>query len=297
MRRVKKGMTLLEVVIALGIMAIMIGPLMNSLLTGVRANKKGEEVQDAKLLGQQIVEKLRLTDDIKAGTLTLDDITLNLGAFVPTGTTGTKGHFPVTSPEVDGYQISGKIHQEDIKIVNENEGSKKYIEKQLGGLIIVDDAGVYYHNGLESLKIGEYLASTGKFTSYTNNEATSIDITFDTTGEGIDKKNIIKLGGVTLSNDTIAPLGIYVRTKNKFNFKISNPTTRTSDVYIFRDSNLSKEEGTLDGKLTLDGKVDKYTNIIYDASSSNTGLYSVKLDILKKGELVEKIESQLYVGE
>ncbi|WP_367173775.1 prepilin-type N-terminal cleavage/methylation domain-containing protein, partial [uncultured Clostridium sp.] len=33
MRRVKKGMTLLEVVIALGIMAIMIGPLMSSLLT------------------------------------------------------------------------------------------------------------------------------------------------------------------------------------------------------------------------------------------------------------------------
>ena len=296
MRRVKKGMTLLEVVIALGIMAIMIGPLMSSLLTAVQANKKGEEVQDAKLLGQQIVEKLRLTDDIKAGTLTLDDITLNLGAFEAAASTGTEGYFPVTSSEIDGYQVSGKIHQKDVKVVNDDT----YLTKDIDLLLVIFNGKIYTAKSSSTKNIINHITNQEDFQSLGIGIGTE-DLTFEVLEgivEGKYKLSIKRLDNEIMNIDDLqgGDIGIYRADSSSAKISIENKTKKVINTYVYKHTNLG--EGLFEVNTKGSEAINFYNNIVFDYNlNRNKGLYSVELELKKDGKFVEKIESQFYLGE
>lgn len=299
MKKVKKGMTLLEVVISLAIIAIMIIPLMNSLLTAVRANKKGEEVQDAKLLGQQFIEKLRLEKDIKSGDISIGGATVTLGSL--TAATGSEpGYYDVTSTEVDGFTIEGKIYEDDVVKINDNEAGKNYLEKKLGALIVVSkDKIKYYSKGTSPDKsiLEIYSDSSSIFTDSGISTTTPVELEFDESGTVGAKVFTIKMNNQSIGVDTVGSLGIYVTEETDFKFNINNKATITQDVVIFRDSKLSEEEGTLSGKITQKGILNVYKNILFDVDKSKTGLYTANLEIKKDGEKIEEIESQFYLGE
>ena len=298
MRRVKKGMTLLEVVISLAIIAIMIVPLMNSLLTAVRANKKGEEVQDAKLLGQQIVEKLRLQEDIEAGNIEINAATVTLGSFnVATGS--ESGYFDVTSTEVDGFTIEGKVVEDDVVNINDNDSGKEYLNKKLGALLVVTKDKIEYYSrtgGDKSIK-EIYSDSASLFLDRPSTATKDVELEFIDNGVVGSKVYSIKLDGNNIATDTTGGLAIYVKEKSDFKFNIKNTSAITQDIVIFRDSSLSKDDGMLKGQITQTGILNMYTNILFDVDKSKTGLYTAKLDIKKDNKTVEKIESQFYLGE
>ena len=299
MRRVKKGMTLLEVVISLAIIAIMIVPLMNSLLTAVRANKKGEEVQDAKLLGQQVIENLRLEDDIEAGNIIgINAATVTLGSFnVATGS--EPGYFDVTSTEVDGFTIEGKVVEDDVVNINDNDSGKEYLNKKLGALLVVTKDKIEYYSrtgGDKSIK-EIYSDSASLFLDRPSTATKDVELEFIDNGVVGSKVYSIKLDGNNIATDTTGGLAIYVKEKSDFKFNIKNTSAITQDIVIFRDSSLSKDDGMLKGQITQTGILNMYTNIFFDVDKSKTGLYTAKLDIKKDNKTVEKIESQFYLGE
>lgn len=299
MKKVKKGMTLLEVVISLAIIAIMIIPLMNSLLTAVRANKKGEEVQDAKLLGQQFIEKLRLQEDVKSGNISVGAATVTLGSL--TAATGSEpGYYDVTSTEVDGLTVEGRVYEDDVVKINDNTAGKDYLNKKLGALIVVSKNKIEYYNRTSGDKsiLEIYGDSSRGFLERGSGFGNTVNLEFKDAGTPDNRVfNIIMDVGVNIGADTIGGLGIYIKEKSDFTFKVKNSSTVAQSVVIFRDSSLSEADGTLAGKLTEEGVLNVYKNIIFDVDESKTGLYTADLEIKKDGEKIEKIESQFYLGE
>lgn len=71
----KKGISLIEILISIAILAIISIPISGMILTSVKTNKQSEDKQKAALLGQQILEEIRSkTVDIKS-----DEIILSTG--------------------------------------------------------------------------------------------------------------------------------------------------------------------------------------------------------------------------
>lgn len=106
--RVKKGFTLLEIIVALGIIGIMMIPLANSLISSVRYNKMGEIVQESKQISQEIVEKIRSLGDVKEATLEIgkNDDVVDIKSVV--GSNNSK--FTVKG-EVDDIKLDGTIER------------------------------------------------------------------------------------------------------------------------------------------------------------------------------------------
>lgn len=61
----RKGITLIEVVISVALIAILLIPLTNLVMTSIKRNKKAEVKQEATNLGQKIVEELKAQDTIQ----------------------------------------------------------------------------------------------------------------------------------------------------------------------------------------------------------------------------------------
>lgn len=75
LNKTKRGISLIEIVISIAILAIISIPISGMILTSVKTNKNSEDKQKAALLGQQILEEIRSTTiDIKS-----DEIILNTG--------------------------------------------------------------------------------------------------------------------------------------------------------------------------------------------------------------------------
>ncbi|MGL4761758.1 MAG: prepilin-type N-terminal cleavage/methylation domain-containing protein [Sarcina sp.] len=331
MKKVKKGMTLLEIVVALAIIAIMIIPLMNSLLTAVRANKKGEEVQDAKLLGQQVIENLRVQDIIKEGTIAQVGFNSELGSIeqesfeiklgnLIEATDTSKGYFPVsTLTEVDGFTIEGKIYEEEVKGINADLEDNEYFNKPLAGLIVVKGEDVHYIKNLPKDEVieGTSLGGTpnlvykntmkevfksSKKEDFTKREDgnSKIKVEFVTIINESDGKKTynIKLDDKEFVNDNSYALGIYIVEETTKTFELINNSDKIQDVLVFRDPSVSTKAGGLEtSRWTEISEFNKYTNIVVDAKSGSSGLYTAELEIKKDNETVERIESQFYLGE
>ena len=61
-KRKKKGATLLEIIISMAIIAILVIPISNLIMTSVMNNKRAKEKQNVKLLGQRISESIKDAD-------------------------------------------------------------------------------------------------------------------------------------------------------------------------------------------------------------------------------------------
>ena len=300
MRKVKKGATLLEVVIALAILGIMIMPLMNSLLTAVRANKKGEDSQDAKLIGQQVVEKLRLEEEIKKGNINIGEFDIAVSEL--RGSTGNH-YYDLVSNEVDGYKVIGQIQEKGVSKINNGADVDAYINRPLSNLLVVDGDSLYYaksqYSGMsiKDIYAEESKSDAGKHfikRSKSISEPVLIDIKNLAPAE-LKQTEIILDGGSNIYTGLGESLGIYVLEKNSFNFKMTNTSAVTQDIIIFKDSDLSKEDGTLQNQIKQQGTFNNYTNVIFNSKDKSIGLYTADIKIEKDGDVVEETQSQFYL--
>ena len=125
--RVKKGFTLIEIVVSLAIIGIMMIPLANSLIMSVKANKMGEIAQESKNISQEIVEGLRSLGDVATGTLNIGS---NNEAVVIEKVTGTEGKYTVDGV-VDDITLSGTI-EKTLKGGTIEYESDTYLEENVG---------------------------------------------------------------------------------------------------------------------------------------------------------------------
>lgn len=126
-RRKKKGATFLEVIISVAIIAILVIPISDLIMSSVRNNKNAEKEQDIKLLGQSISEKLKVSDiDINAATTEIsighDNIKLN----------GSGGHYVVSNKDI------GKGLTADITLDKRNDMPSNNIARSLNWDYVFD---------------------------------------------------------------------------------------------------------------------------------------------------------------
>ena len=76
-KRKKKGATLLEIIISMTIIAILVIPISNLIMTSVMNNKRAKEKQNVKLLGQRISESIK-DADIELGA---SSVVINNGIY------------------------------------------------------------------------------------------------------------------------------------------------------------------------------------------------------------------------
>lgn len=74
----RKGITLIEVIISVALIAILLIPLTNLVMTSIKKNKKAEVKQEATNLGQKIVEELKAQDTIQLHDF---DSSTNIGQY------------------------------------------------------------------------------------------------------------------------------------------------------------------------------------------------------------------------
>ena len=74
----RKGITLIEVIISVALIAILLIPLTNLVMTSIKRNKKAEVKQEATNLGQKIVEELKAQDTIQVHNF---DNNVNVGEY------------------------------------------------------------------------------------------------------------------------------------------------------------------------------------------------------------------------
>lgn len=296
-RKKKRGTTLLEIVIALAIIGIMMLPLANSLLTSVKANKKGEEVQSSKLLAQQIVESLRVQNDIKNGSVVMAGGEFDISEVIAV----TNNEFTIKSKNpINGYDVDGHIKGDNIVNLNSSPYlDTTNIKNKLGALLIVENEKITLIKGNSSNFSIDDLRTNGTLAKWEMTTMSNKDIEISISNTDIEVLNSDS-NKIALGENLEGVLGIYVKEANNTKFNIKNTSTKKQTLYIFRDSSLSQEEGKLkpfDGNTEINiGDIYAVYNIIYDAENRKKGLYDVNLDIKKDNKVIEKIDSQFYLG-
>lgn len=315
MRKIKKGATLLEVVIALAIISIMMIPLANGLLASVRFNKSAESIQTAKLLSQQLVEKLKIQNKIEQNsTIKFHDTNIELLNKINTG----KNIIPMkSSDDINGFNLSGEIIEES-NIVSIN---KVYNDK-ISNNEINDEIEIFIYLDIdENEKVKGYINRTsgtnnkiehcflkeneinGKAIKANDSNEMLIDLRISNKNEvaiKINGNNFLGIDTATALKD--GAIAIYVndaRDNSKININVNNELANKKEIQVFRNYKLDKE--TFDKALTmkkenLKGPINLIKNIIHDRDNGSEGLYTTKIDVLKDGEVIEKTESQFYLG-
>ncbi|MGL4741571.1 MAG: type IV pilus modification PilV family protein [Sarcina sp.] len=317
MKRVKKGMTLLEVVIALGIIGIMLLPLANGMLTSVRANKKAENTQIAKLLGQQVIEKLKIQDRIENNA----SINFHSEALKITNSGTDKVYNLNSTGEINGFEINGTVKESTTvtEVNDSNYGSPTLgLNPKIGALLVVTKnqanqielqflEGRLAHDDIESM-----MKDSSKLKQVIVDDTANININISEKGliTIIDRekpakelfKGTKKLDGAltvyiedisfkTITNSSITEI------KPTVNLKVNNNTLTQIELQVLRDIKLERENYEKGLFIEKNGSMKTFSNIIYDVNNKKIGLYTASLDILKNGKTVETVQAEFYIGE
>lgn len=322
MRRVKKGMTILEIVIALAIIGIMLIPLANGMLTSVRANKKAEDTQVGKLMGQQAVEKLKIEERIDDGVrIPFQDGELTIGTGIADAT--GKKTFPITSnSEINGFNIKGKIIEEEgvIAINDIAYDTSTEINKEVGLYIELDKV---FHGDREKIvlrwiergvnleKLQDFVVYDGSLEKEVifNKQTMDLKINIKNTGEvelkSVDKitkaETLVESINEITSNKLNGAVVIYAKNvsgANKVTIEVSNKNElKFEEVQVLRDTSVTESDWEAGLNVICKERVFKVDNIIYDVFNKKRGLYTVELDVIKKEKVVEKTKAQFYLEE
>lgn len=151
--RKKKGATLLEIIISMAIIAILVIPISDLIMSSVRNNRRAKDEQNAKLLGQRISEKLKVSDiEINDKTTEVsighDEMKLN----------GSGGHYMVSNKDI------GNGFTADITLDKRNDMPSDNIARSLNWDLVIDVVkeninGINYYK----LKKNKYDGATNKW--------------------------------------------------------------------------------------------------------------------------------------
>ena len=153
-RKAKKGMTLIEIIISIALIAILFIPIANIAFTSMKTNSKGEKKQVASAEGQRLLEEFNVLDEIN---LSLDGEGNIQRYFLPCGidlTTFT----PATSTFInatgainkelgnDRYRINVEVAKDE-DIEHNITTTNQYPDSNYNNLIEFTDENILFYEG------------------------------------------------------------------------------------------------------------------------------------------------------
>lgn len=64
----RKGYTLLEVILSVALIALLLIPISNMIMTAMKSNKRADIRQDGAIVGQQVLEELKTYNSLSSST-------------------------------------------------------------------------------------------------------------------------------------------------------------------------------------------------------------------------------------
>lgn len=117
-----KGFSLIEIIISLAIASIMILSGYQLIINAVKLNKKGEDRQQANLVGQQVIEEVKTIDDRNISTNLL---TINENLILTGTINGNINEYKGTLLDESGeYDVNIFMEKEDVEFKENNYNSE-----------------------------------------------------------------------------------------------------------------------------------------------------------------------------
>ena len=117
-----KGFSLIEIIISLAIASIMILSGYQLIINAVKLNKKGEDRQQANLVGQQVIEEIKTIDDRNISTNLL---TINENLILTGTINGNINEYKGTLLDESGeYDVNIFMKKEDVEFKENNYNSE-----------------------------------------------------------------------------------------------------------------------------------------------------------------------------
>lgn len=299
----KKGVTLLEILISIAILAIVSIPVAGMLTTAVRTNKNGEDKQKATLMGQQILEEIRVTDDFSRAVTLSGFLTINLSPGTPsTVCTGTN----------DGFLVSVNLKKDNSIQFTEDTEEKKmdgnlYIKyEDLSGNINVSNNEGFLSSGNTGDTINDSFQASVDNKIIIENRNDKIIVSLKASNVISEKLSFLKKDEADKSGNIKINLMDY-ECYNKLKVEVINNVTDNvaSPVSLYLDKTNSKAyvdpPGTEPKKtdtrvVSIEnsvGTLKRYNNVISEDESNDKKMGSVYNVEVK----VSKDSKDLFIGE
>lgn len=288
----RKGITLIEVIISVALIAILLIPLTNLVMTSIKKNKQSENKQEATNLGQKVIEELKAQDSIQLHDF---DSSTNKGKYTTLdGFEMTVEKVADPDPNVEKWKMKGNGNKGLTIEANFVKNSKvKYNNNEAEVDNLVDDkyalvidftgssikwATTFDGDGNAEYKAGKIISISGYNMVQLNVEKDSTDnikdvklevgnIQFKVTGEldKVETKNSVTINGLTSGANRIK----VIREENYGTSESSTDllTYVRSEVPIKIDYIDRGDIATRDIDIRLD-----YSDGIYTSEASNVEL-------------------------
>lgn len=261
---IKKGFTLIEILISISILFIIIIPLSNLIISSTKMSKSGEEKQQAVTIAQQIIEEIKGIPDFNSFStygITLNKVAQGKDEFYGNKVLDEGYIVDIHIKPINDLSFYNKIDSNvvyDVDIFIEGTDNDIRIKK-------VNDVNVNY-----AIKSGELII---------DNNISNIKITYGINGTNTFEKNNNSFGKVRVS------FGANTNINNNFIFKASNYNLEPFEIYIEVDSN-AHVNYSMDNNL---GKIRKYFNIVNSEESSFANkIYDIEVSISKNNKQIYK---------
>lgn len=250
-RKAKKGVTLIETIISVALLAILIVPLSNVVLATFKTNKDGELKQKASFIGQKVLEEMEAYDELKLKN------------------DGSNNFFEL----LDGDKIT-----EDTSVANSYSGS--FNRSNLGNnfrvvLTVVKDNDFSYNsenanNGYDlSYKLSQDIAPGTQ--KYISQGIETRSFSSDNLVLKIDALNKINISeknstsSILLDQSVTPPLkkGISIQLDSTFsttlNLNVDSAIPGTTEIYIIKDEECTGNVNVTSSSGNI--KVNRYVNL------------------------------------
>lgn len=153
-RKAKKGMTLIEIIISIALIAILFIPIANIAFTSMKTNSKGEKKQVASAEGQRLLEEFNVLDEINLsldGEGNIQRYSLPCGIDLTTFTPATSTFINATgaiNKELgnDRYRINVEVAKDE-DIEHNITTTNQYPDSNYNNLIEFTDEYILFYEG------------------------------------------------------------------------------------------------------------------------------------------------------
>jgi prepilin-type N-terminal cleavage/methylation domain-containing protein len=266
-KKKKKGLTLIEILISLTILAIIVIPISNLVLSSVKLNKSGEDKQKAVTIAQQIIEELKAAPKLESSMELSNGLTL----------TAIEG-------STDSYQGTKLINNEFTAAVTVSPKTGSGAVSQPTSTLSYDAdilIGGNDSTGLTAQFKEDIIPYNIKWDSVRiENKTDKIYITLETTAGSTVTKSY------TRTNNAVR---IQFGEKTSFTgsnvlaVKASNSLSGSFSVY-FEENSSAKIKYTLEN---LAGQIRKYNTTVYTAAqAAMERAYEIQINVSKRGSMI-----------
>lgn len=264
--KVKKGITLLEVLISLAIFAIVATPIATMVIKTVTINQAAENKQKAMIAAQKVMEEVKAVPEEEIINLVTYSSKLDLSIVKDEG---KKDSFSISGKK-DGYLIEGQVTPVEEYLFNDEKNPqvplKFDVEISITGGQGFYDTKVKYKDNYFTESI------TTKTIDIVNNKNEIV----------INGRNFIK----SEDFDNMIKITLDKNTKSNFNVKGKNELEKELSIFCYKDVN---SNATIDVE-NNGGKLKVYKNL-YTSNNSYTNtsrIYKILIKATdKKGETYE----------